>query len=126
MPDILRQKGHLTLGSRLKRIGERMQADVARFMDEAGIAAQPSVPPMLAALDEDGPLTVNELAGALGISQPGVTRAIGQLERAGLVAVERKRSDRRSKAVALTREGRDLVARCRQELWPYVEAAVAD
>jgi len=126
MTDIVRRGGHLTLGSRLKRIGERMQADVARFMEDAGIGAQPSVPPLLAALDGKHSLTISELVDAVGISQPGVTRSIGQLERAGLVAIERRQNDRRSKAVALTQKGRDLVARCRRDLWPYVEAAVAD
>lgn len=126
MADIVRRGGHMTLGSRLKRLGERMQSDVARFMEEIGIGAQPSVPPLLAALDSKESLTINELVEAVGISQPGVTRSIGQLERAGLVEIRRMAGDRRSKAVALTEKGRDIVARCRNDLWPYIEAAVAD
>jgi DNA-binding MarR family transcriptional regulator len=126
MTDIVRRGGHMTLGSRLKRLGERMQGDVARFMEEVGIGGQPSVPPLLAALEGKDSLTINELVEAVGISQPGVTRSIGQLERAGLVEIRRTQNDRRSKAVALTQKGRDLVGRCREELWPYIEAAVAD
>jgi DNA-binding MarR family transcriptional regulator len=126
MTDIVRRGGHMTLGSRLKRLGERMQGDVARFMEDVGIGGQPSVPPLLAALDGNESLTVSELVEAVGISQPGVTRSIGQLERAGLVEIRRARNDRRSKTVALTQKGRDLVGRCRAELWPYIEAAVAD
>lgn len=126
MADIVRLGGHMTLGSRLKRLGERMQSDVARFMEEIGIGAQPSVPPLLAALDSKESLTINELVEAVGISQPGVTRSIGQLERAGLVEIRRMAGDRRSKAVALTAKGRDIVVRCRNDLWPYIEAAVAD
>jgi len=126
MTDIVRRGGHMTLGSRLKRLGERMQGDVARFMEEVGIGGQPSVPPLLAALEGKESLTINELVEAVGISQPGVTRSIGQLERAGLVEIRRTQNDRRSKAVALTQKGRDLVGRCREELWPYIEAAVAD
>ncbi|GAB4357297.1 MAG: hypothetical protein Kow0026_17530 [Oricola sp.] len=126
MTDIVRRGGHMTLGSRLKRLGERMQSDVARFMGEIGIGAQPSVPPLLAVLDGKETLTISELVEAVGISQPGVTRSIGQLERAGLVEVRRLEGDRRSKAVALTDRGREVVTRCRQDLWPYVEAAVAD
>ena len=126
MADIVRRGGHMTLGSRLKRLGERMQSDVARFMEEIGIGAQPSVPPLLAALDSKESLTINELVEAVGISQPGVTRSVGQLERAGLVEIRRMAGDRRSKAVALTAKGRDIVARCRNDLWPYIEAAVAD
>ena len=124
--DIVRSGGHMTLGSRLKRLGERMQSDVARFMEEVGIGAQPSVPPLLAALYSKETLTIGELVEAVGVSQPGVTRSVGQLERAGLVEIRRTEADRRSKAVALTAEGRDVVARCRRDLWPYIEAAVAD
>jgi hypothetical protein len=49
--DIVRSFGFLTLGSRLKRIGERLQADTQRIMDDMELALQASQYPFLASVD---------------------------------------------------------------------------
>ena len=124
--DVTRELGYLPLGSRLKRVGDRMQADTARFLQQAGIDLPQGVWPLLATLDGDGPLTVGELATALGVSQPGVTRSVRQLETAGIVAAVREGGDQRRKPVAITEEGVAMLARVRRDLWPHVEAAVRE
>lgn len=124
--DYIGELGFLTLGTRLKRLGERLQAQVGAYAGNIGIDLPAAMMPLLAALDALGPMTVGELAAALGVSQPGVTRSVGQLETAGLVAVSRRDGDARLRDVALTQEGRALVATMKETLWPSVEAAVAD
>ena len=69
--DIVRAYGFLPLGSRLRRIGERLQADTQRVMDEMDVPLQAGQYPFLGALDRLGPLTVGELAEAVGITQQG-------------------------------------------------------
>jgi DNA-binding MarR family transcriptional regulator len=81
---------------------------------------------LLAALDRLGPLSVGELAEAVGVSQPGVTRLLDRLEAEGLVKSNPRSHDRRVRPIALTRAGRQLIARARQSVWPKIEAAVAD
>ncbi len=124
--DIVRKLGFMTLGSRFKRIGERMQADVLRFMEEAGVALQPSQCPVLIALYENGPLTVGELADAVGTSQPGVTRNLARLIELRLIAPRPTNGDGRQKAVALTAAGKRTLERAKREIWPHIEAAVAE
>ena len=124
--DIVRELGHLTLGSRLKRIGERLQGQAQVLLEEAGISLSASHFPVLAALDRLGPLGVGELAQAVGVSQPGVTRMLERLQSEGLVKSQRPVGDRRLRPIVLTRTGRQLVARSRQLVWPRIEAAVAD
>lgn len=124
--DIVRQFGYLCLGSRLKRIGERLQADVVRLGEQNGMATQPGQFPLLAALDLRGPLTIGDLVEATGVSQPGVTRNVARLIEAGLVQSERLHDDQRHKTVTLTRSGRDLIERSKRDVWPRVEAAVAE
>ena len=124
--DIVRAHGYLTLGTRLKRIGERLQGDTQRIIDERGAAVPASQFTFLAALDGLGPLTVGELAGALGVTQPGVTRTIGQLVKLGLVTLRRGRDDQRQRVVRLTAKGRQTVDLGKREIWPRVVAAVAD
>lgn len=124
--DVVCQLGYLTLGSRLKRIGERLQSDAQRFFTARGVNIQSGQFPLLAALDRNGPLTVNELAQAMGIAQPGVTRTVSQLAKAGLVSVKKQNRDQRFKTVSLTPKARALVDRSKRDLWPAVEHAVAE
>ena len=124
--DIVRELGYLTLGSRLKRIGERLQGQAQALLEESGIGVPSSYFPVLAALDRLGPLSVGELAEAVGVSQPAVTRVLDKLESEGLVKSNPPARDRRVRPIALTRTGGKLVSRAKQSVWPKIEAAVAD
>jgi DNA-binding MarR family transcriptional regulator len=122
--DIVRTRGHLTLGSRLKRIGERLQADVTRLSEGLGLPVPAGHYPLLAALAEAGPTSIGALATGLGVRQPAVTRSVRQLEAAGLVATVVDATDRRIRNVALTAHGAETVERAARLLWPAVEEAV--
>lgn len=125
--DVVRTLGFTTLGSRLKRIGERLQADT---QDLTTLLAETDLPvphnPLLAALDRLGPLSIGDLAGALGQSQPGITRMVGKMRTAGLVEVRQAPADKRVSLIALTEKGEALVTHLKDTLWPATEAAVAD
>lgn len=123
--DVIGSLGHLTLGSRLRRIGERLQADTQRIIDEAGLAFPVSQFPILAAIDRLGPLPVGDLALALRVSQPGVTRAAALLVRGGYLKAKRVRGDQRVRRLELTAKGAALIGHARRTLWPRIEAAVA-
>ncbi len=114
------------LGSRLKRLAERMQGDVLQTVEAAGLPIQPSQYPLLAALDRFGPMTVGGMVDATGVSQPAVTRSLGRLVELGLVALARGQGDQRHKTITLTQEGERAVARSKAEIWPYVTSAVQD
>lgn len=73
--DIVAELGHLFLGTRLKRLAERMQADVLKVAAGAGLPIQPSQYPLLAVIEREGSMTVGQIAETLSISQPG-SRAI--------------------------------------------------
>lgn len=120
--DILSELGPVFLGSRLKRLAERMQAGAARILTDAGLPLQPAQAPLLAALDRS-PMTVGELVETVGSSQPAVTRAAGQLVALGLVRSERG-ADRRQRRLALTAAGEAAMARIRHLVWPRVGPAV--
>ncbi|RVD23670.1 MULTISPECIES: MarR family transcriptional regulator [unclassified Mesorhizobium] len=125
MEDIIRSLGFLCLGSRFKRIGEQLQADTQRVLDELEVRVQSSQYPLLAALDRLGPLPVGELAQSLGIAQPGVTRSVALLTELGLVEVSPSNDDQRRRIVSLSRNGRRLVDVAKREVWPRIERAVA-
>lgn len=122
MTDILQELGTAFLGSRLKRLADRMQAGAARVTSAAGLPVQPSHMPLLAALDGK-PMTVGELVRAVGISQPGVTRGVGQLVDLGLVR-SAQGGDQRQRMISLTPAGVAVLTRAKLHVWPQVEAAV--
>lgn len=124
--DIVRRKGYLTLGSRMKRIGELLQAEAQQLMDLHGVPIQANQYPLLASLDENGPLTIGELAETLGVSQPGITRSAGLLAKQGLVSLRQGKEDQRKRIVTLTSQGRRIIEDGRKNIWPQIERCLAD
>jgi DNA-binding MarR family transcriptional regulator/N-acetylglutamate synthase-like GNAT family acetyltransferase len=126
MTDVLADLGQLFLGSRLKRLADRFQADAAATLQAMDLPIQPAQQLLLAILHRGGPLTVGALAQQLRIAQPTVTRTVLTLIDLGLIAACREGRDQRLKTVTLTAEGEALIARAERDLWPQVEAAVAE
>jgi DNA-binding MarR family transcriptional regulator len=124
--DIVKSLGFLCLGSRFRRIGERLQADTQRIIEEFGVPMQSAQYPFLAAIDRAGPLTTGQLAQAVGITQPGATRIISQLQELGYVDMQTSVEDQRRKLVSLTPKGRELVAFSKRLVWPRIERAVSE
>lgn len=124
MPDVLKDYGDLFLGSRLKRLAERLQADAARIIRDSGLPIQPAQVPMLAAIHRYGPITVGKAVEVLGISQPVVTRTLSSLVDMGLLETTRGEADLRQKTIRLTSAGQSLMAQATVTIWPRVETAV--
>ncbi|MEI6643596.1 MAG: GNAT family N-acetyltransferase [Novosphingobium sp.] len=122
MTDIVRDMGPVFLGTRLKRLAERMQAEAATAIAEAGLPCQPGHMALLAALSQ-GARSVTQLVAAVGTSQPGVTRALGQLTRLGLVEAVQGR-DQRQRLVSLTAAGEAAHAAAQRAVWPRMRSGV--
>lgn len=126
MTDIVAERSALFLGSRLKRLAETMQAQVARLVEAAELPLQPSHMPLLGTLDRDGPRTIGSLTETMRLAQPTVTRAVTRLAELGLVEVNREHRDQRQKTVRLTEAGRAALARAKILVWNRTEAAVEE
>jgi DNA-binding MarR family transcriptional regulator len=124
--DVVKELGYLALGTRLKRLGERLQAQTQVLLEHAAVDLPASHFPVLAAVERLGDLSVGELTAAVGMSQPGVTRMLDRLEAEGLVRSTQLADDRRVRTIALTKSGRQLISRAKRTAWPMVEGAVAD
>lgn len=122
--DILAEAGHVFLGSRLKRLAERLQADAGRIVRSEGFDFLPSQFTLLAAIDRYGPLTVGQAVEVMGLSQPAITRSMAGLAGQGLIETEQSTADRRQKVIQLTKRGADTFARAQAAIWPRMGAAV--
>src|SRR5215218_8854487 len=121
--DLLAGLGVGFLGSRLKRLAERIQADAAEAARSLGLPVQPAQVSLLMTIRLHGPLTVGELAERLQLAQPTVTRALGALE--PYVKVQRSTGDQRTKRLGLTKKGEALMVRIQTQLMPRIEPAAA-
>jgi DNA-binding MarR family transcriptional regulator/N-acetylglutamate synthase-like GNAT family acetyltransferase len=124
--DILTREGGVMLGSRLKRLAERLQTGAELIARDCGLPTQPGQMPLLTALWRHGSLGVGEAAQLTGFSQPALTRVARQLERMGLVAACGDAADRRTRKLSLTADGREVMATAQTSLWPRIRAAVAE
>lgn len=114
------------LGSRLKRLAERLQAGAELIARDCGLPTQPAQMPLLTTLWRHGPVGVGEAADLTGFSQPAITRVARQLTRMGLVAASGDVADRRVRKLSLTDEGKRVMAAAQTSLWPRIRAAVAE
>jgi DNA-binding MarR family transcriptional regulator len=76
-------------------------------------------------LAQGGEMTQSELADAMILSRPSITRILQRMERAGLVARRTDATDQRQTLVALTDTGRDLQHRLDAAMAEYVAATLA-
>jgi DNA-binding MarR family transcriptional regulator len=81
-----------------------------RLRQEAGTDLSPSLRAALATIEHHGPITPSELAEREAVKRPTVTRVVARLEERGLVSRSADPTDRRSSLVAVTAEGRALLA----------------
>ncbi len=126
MADVVAFEGAVMLGSRLKRLAERLQTGAERIAADCGLPTQPSQMPLLTALHRHGPMTVGDAVEILGISQPAVTRILSRLIEMDLVETARDDRDQRSKTISLTYTGRGAMELAITLLWPRLRAAVGE
>ncbi len=107
-------------GFRARRAASAITRLYDRFLEPSGLTSSQFA--VLATLYLEGTTTMHELAERLGVDPSTMTRAVGALERDGLVRTERASMDQRARRVALSAKGRRRVTAAR----PHWEAAQAE
>lgn len=123
--DFLDDLGELALGSRLKRLSDRMIGDASQIYGQADVLFESRWFPLFALLIRQGPHSVGDACVRLGISQPAVSRFAKELVAAGLVEYTDDPKDGRRKVMSLSAEGR-RTAEAIAPLWRAVDHAARD
>lgn len=110
------------LGGRLRRLSERIDREAAAIYAGLGVKFEQRWFGVLNQLDLNGACRVGDLAAALGISHPAVSQIRGQLVRAGYVAEQPDKSDKRATRLVLTKSGTRLICQLRP-IWAALDAA---
>lgn len=122
--DFLNQLGELALGSRLKRLSDRMMKDAAKVYQSYQHDVQPKWFVLLALLQQQGSVSVVQASQLLGVSQPAVSQFCRELLAKKLINSKAASNDSRKKMLTLTTKGSELVDQM-QPMWQAVEQAAA-
>jgi DNA-binding MarR family transcriptional regulator len=106
---------HLTRGS---------STDLFRVVDELGMSF--TQVKMLFLLEDGGEHSLSELAGQLSLSLPAASRAVDGLIQRDFVTRRESAEDRRSRLIALSEPGREVVARMLRARFQKLATFVAD
>ncbi|MFI6850543.1 MarR family transcriptional regulator [Kitasatospora sp. NBC_00085] len=97
----------------------------ARLTEGLGEAVDDLTYPVLSGLARTGPCSAADLGREVGLDRTTVTRRADRLERAGLVERRPDPADGRATLLALTDDGRTVIAATRRQLALGIEHALA-
>ncbi len=123
--DILAELGPLALGSRLRRISDRLLKEVAQVYREHNIAFEPRWFPVYFLLRDGSQRTVGEIARTLGFSHPAVVQIANSMQRNGLMASSTGSGDRRTRVLSLSDRGRQMLREL-EPMWVEIRETAAD
>ena len=114
------------IGTRLRHVLELLDGDVAKVYLELGLPEyRPRFSPIVRTLVADGPLSIRELAKAVGVTHSAASQTVAQLTKAGFVSLEPGPTDARQRIVHLTDKTRELLPTIEAE-WQATTAAMAE
>lgn len=100
--DLMSDLGALALGSRLKRLSDRMMKSVSEIYRSSGIDFESKWFPLFYLLSKEGEKGIMEIAEILHISHPGVIQLAKEMEKAGWIVSEKSGQDARKRHLKLT------------------------
>ncbi|MCA6073521.1 bifunctional helix-turn-helix transcriptional regulator/GNAT family N-acetyltransferase [Fulvivirga sedimenti] len=106
---LYKKAGFLTLGSRLKRLGDRALTEVRTVYSQSEVVFETSWFPVFYVLQQKPKCSILELSRELEVSHSAISQLIAQLERKGLIDIRISNEDQRRKEIVLTPEGNLLM-----------------
>jgi DNA-binding MarR family transcriptional regulator len=114
------------IGTRLRHVLELLDGDVAKVYLELGLPEyRPRFSPIVRTLVAEGPLSIRELAKAVGVTHSAASLTVAQLAKAGFVSLEPGPTDARQRIVHLTDKTGELLPTIEAE-WQATTAAMAE
>lgn len=115
------EQGVLALGSRFKALSDHFYDAADAIYRDTGIALQARWFPLVMLLHERGPMSVTEIAEAVGQSHPAISQLSSRLIRDGWLQATDDARDRRRRTLALT-DRAEAEVRAAQPVWRALRA----
>jgi DNA-binding MarR family transcriptional regulator len=113
------------IGTQLRHVLELLDGDVAKVYLDLGLPEyRPRFSPIVRALVAAGPLSIRDVATAVGVTHSAASQTVAQLTKAGFVTLQ-PGADARQRIVQLTDRTRDLLPTIEAE-WRATTAAMSE
>lgn len=125
--DIIQQLGPLALGSRLRRLTDRMTQEVVAVYQKLDIDFEPRWFPVFYVLSRqpaDTPIAIVDIARLINLTHPAVNQIAADLIKHGLVEDLKCGKDGRKRLLKLTPKGEAMLPRL-ESIWHDMEIAAA-
>ena len=123
--DFVNNLGLLVLGSRLRRLSDRIMSSGQEIYRTAKIEFEPRWFPVFRLLADHGPLTVGVCARRLGLTHASISQMARAMGKHGIITSRKDASDERRRLLELTDKGRAMLPEL-QTLWQDIEAGIRD
>ena len=120
--DIFNHLGELALGSRLKRLSDKIMRDGSKIYQDNGIDFEPRCFPVFYVLSKKSPRGVMEITKDLGITHAAVSQVARELLRKKLIIAVTDPLDGRRRLLSLSDKGKSLLPEM-QEIWNDIAVA---
>jgi DNA-binding MarR family transcriptional regulator/predicted GNAT family N-acyltransferase len=120
--DLIKELGPLALGSRLRRLSERLMRDVTRVYQAQQVEFEPRWFAVTYLLNQEGSMNITSIARALGLTHPAINQIADAMVKRGLLIAHKGKSDERQRVLSLTPKARGMVKRL-TPVWEEIEAA---
>jgi DNA-binding MarR family transcriptional regulator len=122
--DFIRELRELGLGSRLKRLSERLNKSVAMIYRDQEVVFEPFWFPTVYLLYREKELSVTEIASALQMTHPAIIHILKDLEKQGYIRRRPDKTDKRRFILSLSPKGRGVVEKL-IPVWEAIRATAA-
>ena len=122
---LVEELGEMAIVSRFRRLADRMNQDNAQIFREEQIGYDPRWYLLFYLLDTRAPLSIMEVAKALGITHPTVNQLAEEIIKRGFIRAESDPKDKRRRLLSLTPTGKILLEDLKP-IWQAMYAAARD
>lgn len=123
--DYLQRLGLMGLNARLKRLSDDLTTDMNALYKTSGHDLEASVFPLLMLLYQEGDMCLRKAQGYLGSSHAHISQKAKALLQKKLITLKTDPADKRSKIMALSPAGHDMIAKA-SPLWRAMNEALSD
>ena len=114
--DIIKQTGALTLGSRLKRLSDKINLELSKTLKYYGIKIDPSWLPVLFYLNNNDSASIFELAKSLKFTHPAIVHLVNKMVKNNMLEEFKDDHDKRKRLVKLSKPGEKIFESARPVL----------
>ena len=120
--DFYRQTGKMAIGSRLRRLSDRLTEDAANLYTLYEVGLDPKWFPVFYVLSYQEEASITEIAQIIGHSHPSVSQIVKEMKRKGVVITDKSRQDARVNVVRLSDEGKTFLPKLDKQYLDVTQA----